>query len=596
MKIIFPMNYTRKLPRLSFFGETDSTMSKNTLRLLWKCRRHPMITKKIALLNLAFILCWSGSAYGQESFTIANLPRVPQVSYANPALVPTQLQYFVGIPLLSGAQLYSNSQGVKLKDVGFTNLFDPSINYELAQQAVSDRNIYRFGGRSDLLYGGIASKSGIFTLNFTERMIGEGNFPGGLFNRIANEEKQDILPGRQYDMSAFTGQAMHFKELGVGYATRKRRGVNWGVRLKFLLGHEAVFSDNQGLMLLENEDGGLTQEGDLAFRTAGFSHFSEEESLFRLFSTKNAGVALDAGFHYQYNKRWAFFGSIRDLGGITWRKSLNLKFFSGTFSELKTEINNIFDGLVNDQPETTKSFRTTLPTQMQGGVRYQLKNKHTFSALASTRFYETGTDIGLSLAYYLPLSSSLDWTASYSIYNKTFTNFGTGLSFQVGKLQLYLVSDNILSVFSSTGTRNFHLQSGVNLSWNKPEKKRRSMANRETIQSEDTITGSKQEKEVETEDVYFTLSSQFASETGEREINAIYVDIYRYNENNNKQLIHTSRYPSDQFKVTLYRISSLHELTVRAYGFEPLVYQFFPESSGLDRVFKLTADRTSSNK
>ena len=86
------------------------------------------------------------------------------------------------------------------------------------------------------------------------------------------------------------------------------------------------------------------------------------------------------------------------------------------------------------------------------------------------------------------------------------------------------------------------------------------------------------------------LNSHFTSAVENREVNAIYVDIYRYTESGDKQLIHTSRYPSDQFEVTLYKIQSLHELNVRAYGFEPMVYQFYPDSEGQSRAFKLEAE------
>ena len=175
------------------------------------------------------------------------------------------------------------------------------------------------------------------------------------------------------------------------------------------------------------------------------------------------------------------------------------------------------------------------------------------------------------------------------------------MAVRVGKVQLYFASDNVLSAFSPTGAKSFQFQTGLNLLWEKPDKKKkkRPTANRETIKPEDPIVAVSSTKEDEAaaeESAYFTLNSRFTSATEDKEVNAIYVDIYRYNGDGEKQLIHTSRYPSDQFEVTLYRIHSLHELTVRAYGFEPLVYQFFPESAGLDREFSLSMDGESSGE
>ena len=549
----------------------------------------------IKVCSILLLLGGLQKSWGQSQFTISNLSKIPQKSYANPALTPTNLEYFVGIPLLSGIHLNGNSQGFRLKDIGWTKVFDPQVDYEMARQNLSPENIYRLDSRVDLLYGGIASKTGMFTLNFSERVIGDVAFPSDLFSRLADEEQGDAMSGRRYDLSGLDGNAMHFKEFAVAYAAKNRKGWNWGLRLKFLLGHEAIFTDNNQLVLMEDSEDGLMTSGDLAMRVAGFSHFSEEESFFRLFSAKNAGVAFDAGFDYRYNKRWQFFGSIHDLGGITWRKDLNLRELPESFSGLEPEIDNTFDRLVNDRSEVTKTFRVALPTQLRGGMRYHLKNNHILSAMASTRFYHTGTDLGMSIAYFIPVAPWLDWTASYSVFNKSFSNIGTGVAFQFGIVQVYFASDNIISAFSPTSTKNFHFQSGINLVWKKPEKKRRPTANREKIKPEDVmVTGGDNEEEAIS---YFTLKSVFSGEEDAgQEVNAIYVDIYRYDDSGNKELIHTSRYPNNEFEVTLYKISRLHELTVKVYGFEPVVYQFFPESEGLERKFKMTADPAFWNK
>lgn len=569
-------------------------MSQNKLLLRGWSWRRPMIIK---VSSLVFFLCWYSLCLSQEEFTISNLTKVPQASYAQPALVPHHLRYFVGVPLLSGLQLSSNSQGFTLKDIGLTSLSDRDLNYDLARRMTDTDNTYRFGARTDLFYGGITNKSGVFTINFTERVLGEAILPNDLFGALADEEMGVGYQEGYYDLSSLSVEALHFKELGVAYTTQKRKGVNWGIRLKFLLGHEALSSENEELMLYYGGDSDyqmFSSMGKLTLSSAGFSHFSPEEKLFRLFSVRNAGVALDAGFHYRYNKRWEFFGSVRDLGGITWRKNLNQREISGDFPNLESEVDYSFDDLIYERAETTKSFRTSLPTQFAGGMRYFLKNDHRINALASLRLYPSGADLGLSVGYYIPVAPWLEWTGTYSVYNKQFLNVGTGFAMQFGRVQLYFASDNILSAFSPMGSYNTHFQSGINLTWNKPEKKRRRpTANRETIQPEDPkIASAVGEPAVgkiddEEQDPYFTLNSQFTTETEGKEVKAIYVDIYRYNDNEERQLIHTSRYPSDEFEVTLYRLHSLHELVVKAYGFEPLVYQFVPDESGLSRAFKL---------
>lgn len=579
-------------------------MRRNTLQAStgWG---HPMIAEKKTFLSLICLLMSLGTGLAQESFTISNLTSVPQGSYTNPAFVPARLKHYIGVPLLSNIRANGNSQGFKLNNLGVESLCNFTIDNDLARREVSDMNTYRLDSQVDLLYGGIAAKSGFFSFNFSERIVGETWMPRDVFRRYADEDQGDDIDGRWYNLQYLGGEAMHFKEFGIGYSTRNRNGLNWGARLKFLLGHEAITTENEGLVLMETEYGDLTTEGYFAAMTAGFRHFSDEEPLFRLFSAKNAGVALDAGVHYKYNDRWDFSASVRDLGGITWRRGLNYGTLSGNFMSLREEVDTLYNRLVNTPAETTMSFRTTLPTRVMGGARYTFKNQHAINGLATARFYDMETELGVSLGYTLPVTSWLQGTVNYSMYNKTYNNIGAGLAMEFGNVQVYVASDNVASVFGATSATNIHYQAGINLLWKEPEEdeKKRPTVNRDTIQpgsdlvqpSQPLIAGAPSDQE----DLgYFTLRSTFSSQESGHDIEAIYVDIYRYNSNKGgeKQLIHTSRYPKDEFEVTLFRVESLHELTVRAYGYEPMVYQFVPDAEGVFREFKLIPKAGSAGK
>lgn len=571
-------------------------MRQNTLRARdgWG---HPMITKNIKFLSLIMLMISAGIGHAQESYTISNLSKVPQGAYTNPAEVPTHLKHYIGVPLLSNLRLSANSQGFKLNNLGMNSLCDWPVDYDQARREVDYMNTYRLDSQVDLLYGGIAAKSGFFSFNFSERIVGETWLPMDVFSRLADEAQEEMGYGSWYDLQYFGLEAMHFKELGIGYATRNKRGINWGARLKFLLGHEAITTENNNLVLQQGEYGSLYTEGSFAARTAGFSHYADGEPLFRLFSARNAGVALDAGLHYEYNDRWEFSASVRDLGGITWRRGLNYGMLPGTFDNFGDQIDTLYNDLIYTPAEMTKSFRTTLPTRVMAGARYTFKNEHSINGLATARFYDMETDLGISVGYALPLTSWLEGTVNYSMYNKTYNNIGAGFAMEFGNVQLYFASDNVPSVFGAGSATNTHYQAGINLIWKEPEddEKKRPTANMETIQPGD---GSEQQTYSEEDLGYFTLRSEFSSEVDDREIDAIYVDIYRYQDNKTgeKQLIHTSRYPSDEFEVTLYRIENLHEMTVRAFGFEPLVYQFVPDTEGVFREFKLTPEGNSSGK
>ena len=52
---------------------------------------------------------------------------------------------------------------------------------------------------------------------------------------------------------------------------------------------------------------------------------------------------------------------------------------------------------------------------------------------------------GLGIAYNYHLGNFLSATASYSIYNRSYSNVGLGVSLNLGPVELYCLTDNILA-------------------------------------------------------------------------------------------------------------------------------------------------------
>jgi hypothetical protein len=81
---------------------------------------------------------------------------------------------------------------------------------------------------------------------------------------------------------------------------------------------------------------------------------------------------------------------------------------------------------------------------------------------------------GISLSYVTHLGKVLSASASYSIYNRSYNNFGLGLTVNGGPVQLYIVTDNILGVFIPHKAKNLHLRCGINLTFGRKEKEKAS--------------------------------------------------------------------------------------------------------------------------
>ena len=59
----------------------------------------------------------------------------------------------------------------------------------------------------------------------------------------------------------------------------------------------------------------------------------------------------------------------------------------------------------------------------------------------------------MGLAYNYHLGNFLSATASYSIYNRSYSNVGLGVSVNLGPVEIYCLTDNFLSFWNSQSKR-----------------------------------------------------------------------------------------------------------------------------------------------
>ena len=62
---------------------------------------------------------------------------------------------------------------------------------------------------------------------------------------------------------------------------------------------------------------------------------------------------------------------------------------------------------------------------------------------------------GLGIAYNYHLGNFLSATASYSIYNRSYSNLGAGISLNLGPVEIYMLTDNVLAFGTLNPRDNF---------------------------------------------------------------------------------------------------------------------------------------------
>jgi hypothetical protein len=192
----------------------------------------------------------------------------------------------------------------------------------------------------------------------------------------------------------------------------------------------------------------------------------------------NLGVSLDFGFQYNEGP-WSFSVSLLDLGFTYWRSNtVNIESegefeFNGfsfdeitqdTLAVLADSLINVFGTTIsNNNYLTYTPVKTILSAEYKvqkwrlGGMLYgEFKQNRFLPAIGvnATRRFWKFWDLGLSYAY----------------KNNTYSNLGVHSIMNVGPVQFYALSDNVIGVFLPWQNWKVNFRVGGNLNFGLPKK------------------------------------------------------------------------------------------------------------------------------
>ena len=153
---------------------------------------------------------------------------------------------------------------------------------------------------------------------------------------------------------------------------------------------------------------------------------------------------------------------MNDIGYLKWKE--NAQELTGTGDLDFNDDQSVSDAMDESLYLTTtpKTFRTTLTAVPYVSARYQLTKAISGGALLY------GNKIGdqykpfLTLGVNLTPVRFLETAFTYTIREKSFTNLGVAFSGRIGPIQLYVATDNILSVIDHEKANAFNVRTGLN--------------------------------------------------------------------------------------------------------------------------------------
>lgn len=536
----------------------------------------------------------------QSNVTLYQLSTVPQSKMLNPAL-DVGSKYYFSLPFLSGMNVGWSSSSFSTRALGVEGIglrLGQGTSYGDLSQMVSGSGHIHAQFHTDLLHVGFKNSIGDWSFAISEFFDANAQFGADLFGLLGDASANIPFSNQAYDLSDVNGRLLHYRSFSVAYAKSFSEKLRLGVRLKYLWGYSNIKVENDGLKAnATGEENGYELEGQLAYWGAGIrrmAHFNEDVFAY-LSNPGNQGWALDLGFEYQYSDRIQLRGSIVDLGWINWANDIQM----GTIEGFLGNPVEVYEGrrsdLLEGNAEQGGAYQTKLPTRIYLSGQYTLNNQAKVGLVLHPAIEEGRTHWAAAISYSAWFKKYLSFSLNYNIYNRSWFNLGTGLSLNLGALQVYAISDNALSFISESKISHWH--TGINYTFGRifdspvkvSETPTTDFWNRIPSSSEpdapplwSTVTD---DSKMASSSPFFLLIGDVRSREDGQPIDQVNMDVYELSIDGNKELIRTGRFPEGRFKIQL-EAGKNYELFIEKDGFISNTFQItHTKSNSLARLF-----------
>lgn len=451
---------------------------------------------------IAVLLMFSGitGSDAQTGQTIYFMESVPQSSLLNPAYQHSHNFHF-GFPMVSSFNVSAKTNFVNFNDLFFRHpQYDSLISFLHPDADINDfkgrlkrNNVAGADLHINLFSFGLRIDRSFISVNVSERSSARVVLPGDLF--LLALEGNEQFAGETADFSRLGADLSYYREYAVGYSYGINDKLNAGIRTKLLFG-KADFSfsgDNLSLYtdpetynirLRAGPSANMSLPVTIGFDEDGFidyvdPHFNTQDyhPLDFVFNTGNMGFAVDLGATYRLLEPLTLSASITDLGFISWKQDVyNISFngdyeFAGIdltpgddnddpdpFDELLDTLGSVFTMSHSQDP-----YRRGLPARIYLGGRYDLHPLLSVGLMSRSEIYGGRFEQAVTLSANSAIGNILSASLSYSVMNHSYNNLGLGLAIRGGGLQLYMVSDNLMTSFIPHRTKGVNVWFGLNM-------------------------------------------------------------------------------------------------------------------------------------
>jgi len=439
-----------------------------------------LLTGALAALALSFI---STSALAQSGISLYHLGNSTiQVNQFNPAQ-QAKGTFNLALPLLSK------------QSIGFTNAFSVNdifekqangnyrlMNEKLYRRVDNNGNLNLDLDKITLFQAGftLPSKGLGFTLFSNLTSSHQLYYSKGLFQLLLGGTAQSI--DKQLLIEDAQLSSMTYADFGLGVQkTLLDNKLKVGANVKYLMGI-AYLQSHEDLKISLNTDPD-TYAMTFNLQNVSYLHalpldlkgksLTDEESdpEFDFDRSRHKGFAVDLGATYTLIDKLDLSLAVTDLGAITWKKVTKEEVEDKTFTFEGANLDpeggefNFADSLevyFKAKSSDAGSIKTSLPTRTMFSASYRLTERDIFSSTYMATFREKETRHLYGFGYTRKVGSVLALSVNAVKQPQQQLGLGVGTSLQLGPVQLYVASDNVLSSIKVADARGADFKFGFN--------------------------------------------------------------------------------------------------------------------------------------
>lgn len=449
---------------------------------------------------LFIVILLSINCFSQNRQILYNFTSVPQSMLANPGSDVTY-NWFVGIPLLSGFSANASSSSFSAYDLFANNGVDFNTKLRNVVFSTSREDKVVANEQLEIFSGGFRlgdwQNNSYISFGMYQELDALLYMPKD-YAILYLDGNQDYI-GKVFDMGDLNGRGELLSVFHLGYHKKVNEKLILGARGKI---YSSIFNvsstKNSGYFYTIQGTNAIYEQvisADALVNTSGLSNYinnysgnANSDIVSKALFGGNLGLGLDLGLTYYPKENLQITASVIDIGFINHSKEIESYRYKGYYNYVGLtpdfvlgNSNDILEEFEDAIPLDTlhTKYTTWRPLKFNSSIQYSFgdgrssdcncvggnENKYTNSVGAQLFVMSAPRTplVAFTAFYRRRIIDALEMKATYTVDSFSSKNVGLGLSTTFGKVNFYLLADNLLEYQDISKANSLSFQLGFNI-------------------------------------------------------------------------------------------------------------------------------------